>query len=426
LEVNNLNKNPKFKNPLIDTLATIKGNQRVALFTEPLYGIPVNLYAPFVSIYMAALGLSPVQIGLISTITLLSQMVSSVFAGVVTDKLGRRKALFYCDIIAWVIPFLLWATAKSFTVFVLAACLNGLWRISNLSYTLLVVEDAEEDRIPILFALINLAALLAGFFSPLAYVLVRNYSLVPTMRALYLTAMVFMIIKNFILYFGSYDTDIAKRRMADTKDISIFSRLTKSKDMLVSVIQNRETIMAVALMTAFLVIKTVNDSFWPLYATDRIGINSEALSIYNMIRSIVMLISTIFIYPKIKMTHFRGPLFASFGAYVFVGIMYSILPYKAYTGLVIGTLLEAFALSVIIPMTNTLLTATIEQEERSMLLGFALMISLLVSAPFGLLAGWLSKLDRIFPLIMSAAIAFFACIGTVKLDNTIKKEGMHN
>ncbi|MDO5021939.1 MAG: MFS transporter [Eubacteriales bacterium] len=415
-----------FKNPLIDTLVKIKGNQRVALFTEPLYGIPFNLYTPFVSIYMAALGLSPVQIGVISMITLLSQMVSSVFAGVVTDKLGRRKALFYCDLIGWVIPFLLWTTAQSFTAFVIAASLNGLWRISNLSYTLLMVEDAEEKRIPFLFGLINLASLVAGFVSPLAYVFVRKYSLVPTMRVLYLTAMVLMIIKNFFLYFGTYDTDIAKRRMADSKNTGIFSKLIKSKDLFYSILKNRQALMAVGLMTAYLIIKTVNDSFWPLYATDRIGIEDEALSIYNTIRSLVMLLSTIFIYPKISVTRFKFPLFASFSVYIAVGIMYSLLPVKAYTGLILGTLLEAFALSVIIPMTNTLLTATIEQEERSMLLGFALMISLLVSAPFGLIAGWLSKLNRILPLIMSAVIACIACVNTLHLDNLIKKEGINN
>ncbi len=419
-----MNTKRRFKNPLIDTLATIKGNQRVALFTEPLYGIPFNLYTPFVSIYMAALGLSPVQIGLISTITLLSQMVSSVFAGAVTDKFGRRKAIFYCDLIAWVIPFLLWTTAQSYTAFVIAACLNGLWRISNLSYTLIMVEDAEEEKIPILFALVNLASLLAGFFSPLAYVFVRKYSLVPTMRALYLIAMALMVTKNFILYFCTYDTDVAKRRMADTKGVSVFSKLVKSRRLFVSVFKNRENIMAVWLMTSYLIIKTVNDSFWPLYATDAIGIGDETLSIYNTLRSIIMLISTVFIYPKIKMTSFRGPLFASFSAYVFVGIMYAVLPYRAYAGLAAGTVLEAFALSVIIPMTSTLLNATLEHEERSMLLGFSLMISLLISAPFGLLAGWLSKLNRIFPLIMSAVIACLACVSTVKLDNVIKKEGI--
>ena len=55
--------------PVIDTLIHITGNPRAALWTEPLWGIPYNLYMPFVAVYMAALGLTPTQIGLVSTVS---------------------------------------------------------------------------------------------------------------------------------------------------------------------------------------------------------------------------------------------------------------------------------------------------------------------------------------------------------------------
>jgi len=146
-----LEKKTYSKNPLIDTLLTIRGNQRVAIFTEPLYGIPFNLYMPFVSIYMASLGLSPVQIGFVAMLTMFSQMVSSLFGGVLADKMGRRKSLFVFDVFAWIIPYFLWATAQGFPAFVIAALLNGMWRISNVSYSLLIVEDADMKRLSKLF-----------------------------------------------------------------------------------------------------------------------------------------------------------------------------------------------------------------------------------------------------------------------------------
>ena len=62
------------RNPLIDLLVHLKGNERACLWTEPLWGIPYNLYVPFVSVYMAALGMTPVQIGAMSTIFFISQM----------------------------------------------------------------------------------------------------------------------------------------------------------------------------------------------------------------------------------------------------------------------------------------------------------------------------------------------------------------
>ena len=51
-------------NSLVASLKELKGNARGCVYTEPLWGIPYNLYAPYVSIYMVALGLSDKQIGL--------------------------------------------------------------------------------------------------------------------------------------------------------------------------------------------------------------------------------------------------------------------------------------------------------------------------------------------------------------------------
>ena len=50
------------RNPLIDLLVHLKGNERACLWTEPLWGIPYNLYVPFVSVYMAALGMTAADI----------------------------------------------------------------------------------------------------------------------------------------------------------------------------------------------------------------------------------------------------------------------------------------------------------------------------------------------------------------------------
>ena len=48
---------------LITTLKNLTGNPRGCVYTEPLWGIPFNLYAPYASVYMVALGLSDAQIG---------------------------------------------------------------------------------------------------------------------------------------------------------------------------------------------------------------------------------------------------------------------------------------------------------------------------------------------------------------------------
>jgi hypothetical protein len=87
-------------------LTGFRGNARVCLILEPLWGIPYNLYATYASVYMLALGCSATQIGLISSISLslqtlfitgrLGRKCTSIAPGSLTRE-PRRRGLFLTD-----------------------------------------------------------------------------------------------------------------------------------------------------------------------------------------------------------------------------------------------------------------------------------------------------------------------------------------
>ena len=110
-----------FKHPLIHTLKNLRGNVRGCVYTEALWGIPFNLYSPYVSVYMLALGLADSQIGLITSIGLAFQVFWTMMSGAITDKLGRKRATFIFDLISWSIPCLIWAVAQNFYYFLAGA-----------------------------------------------------------------------------------------------------------------------------------------------------------------------------------------------------------------------------------------------------------------------------------------------------------------
>ena len=95
-------------------LFNLKGNAKPCLLTEPLWGIPINLYPPFVMLFMYALGLGDVEIGIILSVGLASQVVFAFVGGVLTDKFGRRRTTFVAEFFAWSIPALLWAFSQNF------------------------------------------------------------------------------------------------------------------------------------------------------------------------------------------------------------------------------------------------------------------------------------------------------------------------
>ncbi len=151
---------------MVDTLINLKGNPKVCVLTEPLWGgIPYNLYLPYASIYMHSLGLGDVQIGIITSIGLVFQILFALLSGAITDKLGRRKTTFIFDIIAWSVPCLIWAFAKkTLRIFLIAAIINSVHRVTANSWMCLMVEDAQEEKLVHIYSWVHISGLIAAFF----------------------------------------------------------------------------------------------------------------------------------------------------------------------------------------------------------------------------------------------------------------------
>ena len=135
------------EHPLIQSLRELKGNPRISVWTEIMFGLPYNLFAPFASVYMLAFGVTDQQIGGLASLGLVVQIFAALVSGAIVDKFGRRLTLFVSDLLCWSVPCAIWAVAQDFRFFAAAAAMNGLWRLSNTAWTCLTVEDAEERHL---------------------------------------------------------------------------------------------------------------------------------------------------------------------------------------------------------------------------------------------------------------------------------------
>jgi MFS family permease len=95
---------------------------------------------------MLNLGLGDQQIGIVVTAYMLSQVVFGLLGGMITDKLGRRLTTAVFDFIAWCVPCAIWVFAHDFWVFLLAALINGVMKVTQNSWDCLMVEDAKIGR----------------------------------------------------------------------------------------------------------------------------------------------------------------------------------------------------------------------------------------------------------------------------------------
>lgn len=406
------------KNRIIDTIFTAQGNELSCILTEPLWGIPYNLYMPYVSMYMAALGMSAWQIGITQTVFLASQVVFAILSGVLTDKLGRRMCTLIFDCVSWSIPTLLWSLAQGYEWFLVAAVFNGAWRVTENSWNLLFIEDSHEERLVRLFSIANIAGLLAGFVAPLAYGFVQRYGVAPTMRVIYFITFVMMTAKFVILYFTSRETALGKRRMAETKDLSIIRHLWSGRKVALEMLRSRRIMLTVGLLACYMTMRSVQDSFWSLLVINQLDIPEENLSVFATVKALLMLICFFAIVPHIRAERFKRPALLSFLLLMGNQLLAALLmPGKAvFPLLIVGTVMEAVALSILAPLMTTLQTLALPANERARMQGIFFTICLLITSPFGMIGGALSDVNRRLPMALNAVLLVLSCVIALRLD----------
>jgi len=414
------------KNPMIDVICTAKGNELPCMLLEPLWGIPYNLYLPFASMYMVSLGVSAFQIGITQTVFFLSQVIFAILSGVLTDKLGRRWCTLIFDTLSWSVPALLWACAQSYHWFLVAAVFNGIWRVTENRWYLLFIEDSAEERYVRLFSVCHIAGLIAGFVSPLAFGFVQKYGVVPTMRVLYLITFVMMTAKFVILHLCTKETQIGKRRMEECRHVSLLSHLWNSRFILLDMLKDKRIMLTVALVASYMTMKGVQDSFWPILVTERLGIAEENLSIFATIKNLLMLVSYFFIVPHVNADKFKHPALWSLLLMALQQGMTILLKPGAYLFVALGAAMEAMALSILTPLTSALQTIAIPAEERARMQGFFFTLCLLVTSPFGMIAGALSDINRALPMGLNIGLLMVCAVFVFWLDGFNRKHGIQN
>ena len=389
---------------LINTLKSLRGNPRGCVYPEPLWGIPFHLYAPYVSIYMLALGLSDNQIGLIISISWGFQVLLALLSGVITDKLGRRRTTLIFDIICWSIPALISALAQNFWYFLIAGMINSVWRVTQNSWSCLLVEDAEPDQLVDIFTWIYIANLLVGFVAPVTGLLINRFSLVPTLRGLYIFAAITFTVKAIVTYLLTEETRQGRIRIQETRGQSIWSALNGYRDILRDLLRTPQTLYTAGIMLVISISTLISGSFWSIIVTEKLNIPAQNLAIFPFVRSAIILLFFFLVMPQINRLHFKLPMALGFLGYVASQIILVTAPAQGYALLLLSVFLEACSYAVVGPLVDRMTVLTIEPRERARILSIIFVGVILFSSPFGWIAGTLSEIGKELPFLLNIAL----------------------
>lgn len=400
------------RNPLIASLLGLRGNGRACIYTEPLWGLSMMLVLPYASVFMLALGVQDQEIGLLATISMLSQVVFGLLSGVITDKLGRRTTTAVFDLIAWSIPCLIWAFAQNFWWFLVASVVNGAWQVTQNSWDCLLVEDVDRGEITKLYSLVKVAAEFSALFAPIAALLVSRFGLEPAVRILYLNAFVIMTLKIWILYRWSTETKTGLLRLEQTRGVSIWRSLREYRGVLGLIIHSRGTIFSLVIAAIVGAVTLVNGTFWQVVINQRLGVPDALLPFFPMIRSVLSVVFFFTIIPRLTHArHLKAPTVWGFVIYLAGQLLLVAIPGPggAATGLTYGLLavcllLDAFGAGILFMLAESLVALHVDRNERSRVMAIQRTCVMLVTAPFGWISGWLSGMDRTWPFLLTSGL----------------------
>jgi len=392
------------KHPFFDSLFALRGNTRACVYTEPLWSVPMNLYAPYISVYMAALLLTDKQIGMAASVTMLFKAVSALFSGAVTDKLGRKLTTLIFDVCGWSIPCLIWAFSQNVWWFMAAAAFNGLMQVTDNSWNCLLVEDAEKSEIVKIYSFVHMTGQLAVVFAPLAGILIDTLDVIPTLRILYFFSFLSMTAKFIILYFWSEETRTGLVRKQETASLSIFKIMSGYGQIFRKIFASREMVLALVISAVFGITTMISVNFFGLYTTGNLLIPQQYLAYFPILRAIVIAVFLFVIQPKLNRFGFRVPMLIGVLLYAASHVVLMLAPPENVAMPLLYIFFEACAYSFILPRRDSLMVLLIDPAERARIISIMTVITLSVSIPFGYLAGWLSDIDRRLPFGLDLVI----------------------
>ncbi len=408
-------KNTLLKHKLLRTLIDLRGNPRACVYTEPMWGLSMNLCLPYATVYMLTFGMGDVQVGIVTSIYMFSQMICAFLSGAIVDKMGRRKSTAIFDFLAWSLPCLIWAFSQGFWFFVIAALLNGMMKITQVSWDCLLVEDAPKDKITHIYSWVIISGNLSALFAPISSILVAKLTLAPAIRILYINAFIIMTAKILILYKLSTETRTGKIRREATHNLSWGEMLFGYKSAMRKILSSKGTIFAIIISILVEIAAMIGMTFWQIIASRRIGIPDTLLPIFPMAKSIISIVLFFAVISHIKQTKLKWPMYGGFISSIIGCLLLISITGTGVWGYVLlsaSLIFEALGVAVLGTLRESLVAIHVDPVERSGIMALLQTTVMLVSVPFGYIGGLLSDIARILPFVLSIVLFLLGILVT--------------
>lgn len=252
--------------------------------TSSVIGFFQQVYNPFWSLYLGALGLSIMQIGILSAIRISQQFLLQLPGGMLTDRIGRKKVLVLVAFIRIFTPIVFYFST-SWEGILFASILSGFDSISGPAFQALVAESLPLDQIGAGYGMYNTIQRVPSVFTALiGGILMDAIGVKEATKLCFIGASIIAFLVFLARYFLVTETltPETKQKQDMLRDVSEVFPLLKGtlRGMLVA---SAVTQFATGLSSAYVVI----------YAVTIIGLSKTEWGLITTIMSVLSLITAI-------------------------------------------------------------------------------------------------------------------------------------
>jgi MFS family permease len=386
--------------------SALEGTARVIVVTEGVAAISFQWYGTYLPLYMLALGVDAMQIGVLSSVLVLTKLISTLLGGYMADRFGRKRVLVLFDILCWGIPMFLYAIAQNPWYFVAGRLINGFVYVVLPSFECLFVEDVPVERRAAVFAALHFLTAGARLLAPVAGLLVAQMGVVLAGRLIMATCMVSSVTIAVVRQFTMRETSMGRERMSAVQGVPVLILVREYAGTIRTAMRDRRvrTFLIVRNLGAF--VTTMWMTYSAIYLTDvrGVGLAEPSIAFMPFVSAVVSMAMILLAADRLKTERVYGNLIAGQVLWLLGALFFLISPPGVIGFVLLWALINALSTALFRPAEQSYWANVVGDRERAQVFSASSALMSLVSLPAGPLAGALYMRFSRGPFLLGMAL----------------------
>ena len=302
----------------------------------------------------------------------------------------------------------------SFVLFALATITNNVGKIVNVSWNMLVVEDADNEQRLAAFNLLGIINIATGVIIPVAGIVVNVYGVVASERIFCIFAVISMgtmiLVRNRF-----YKETAAGIRILEENRINPVKGSLKNIFPLKAAAEYKKNPAAIVvfcvyvLFYAYVPLGTINSLYFAPYMTEYLKLDKSSISVLGGIYSAVMFCVFVFVIPLISKYNKTANMVAGLLVQIAALLLLILIPSGSLAAAILCITLFAAGFGIVKPFIDSIFAEMTEGRERAGIYSIVFTVTCVVVALIGFVSGGIYDLNPRLIYVMSIII-LLACV----------------